>query len=244
MSTTIRTMIQRLDVSLAGAQSEDQRAELLGHARKRLQKLEWQRQRLGEAYRTIDGLRERGLEVEDVSPPANSLINALLDERQRANTSMLAAGEGDEPSVLAMLETHAEQAIGGARLAWARFRGRHPVPDVDDDLLSVTEGPHGPLRQRLKSAESELEELRTVALPTPQQLERWVELSRSVSEIASTVAEEADSVSVVQFLKAAQTPAGAPLEMVYDPEVQTYLRDKNRMRQYRVRPFGRSPTER
>lgn len=234
-TATLRTRIRALDEQLSGAQEQDRQSEIVGHLRKRLGQLRGALERATHAYAVIDLIEAEDVEVDEPDIPG-LLSDALSDAKGAADGDPLAAGKGSSPALTMLLSSHADLVVNGARLAAARWRGKHAPPEVDEDLLLATEGRDGPLRAQCVGATEEIAMLRNVKLPTRDHLQRWTAAVGTLREIQQVVAEAAPSPPVVAFLKAVQEPPGASLELLLEDEVVEYLRDQARLDRYRVIP--------
>lgn len=236
-TTTIRTQLQSLRTALTGAQEDDLTAQRLGHARTRCERLEKAVIDLNRAYGTLDALQKHEIEVEHPAPKP-ILANALGAAVQEARQDPLAAGAGDEPSVIPLLRSHAQDVASAAKDALPTFRGRNSAPFIDEDMLVGIEGRGGPLRARVDGATARLTALRGVELPSATELQEWLEHVREIREVHNHVADAAPSAAVGDFLRAVQTAAGATLHQLLDDEVLEYLRSRDLLSKYRVKPWG------
>ena len=230
---TLRTRTEELARILEGHQADEEEALAIG-------RLAGFARSLDSDVTRLSGYVDAGAELQRhntvaVAPGqlaafAESIEFALAE----AEVDGLAAGRGNEPGVVQLAADVRQETASSVRRAWKDLKQRHRPPDVDEELLGLAAQEDSTLTRRYESAQTRLYVLREKEWPAEGDVSSWLETVDECRAIADEVASRAPSQEVVDFLREAGSPAGAPLERLTSSEVKAWLDEGDRSQRYRV----------
>lgn len=231
--TTIRSRMQELQRLLEGHQQSEAENLAIGRAAKATERLEAQLEAVQKL--SVSAVELRNHEMSLQRPSSLDLVHEALEHaQQEAREDGLAAGRGDEPVVVRLTGQLAEELKEQVIPAWTRFKQHRPPPVIDEQLrdLAVEDDPD--LAQRYELRLTSLVTLSHKVAPAAGDVDRWSSLVQELREISAQVAATAPSEEVRQFVAAAGSDAGAPVELLEEDSVLRWLDEQGRRERYRV----------
>lgn len=234
MTTTLRARIDELRRLLEGHQEQEQEEVKLGRLNKRAMELETEADELIASLENARDLRTQGVDVR-VEAPSPGLMNSLSATRHTTSESPLGLGGDERPIFLTAVTDYREKVRDQVDRAWGTHKQRHPAPSIDDELFKLASETDHEIHARYEHLKAELLYLDHKARPGPGDVTKRKQAIDGLDEIAKVVAEQAPTQSVVDFVRAAGSPEGAPLSALNDPDVRTWVAHGDRAARFRIR---------
>ena len=236
--TTLRARIGELDRHLRGHREDEAEQLAVGKTQRVARAASGHAARSARLTPSVAELRRAGIEVE--TPSALDLITDAIEEaREQSRADGLAAGRGDEPSVVRLAKAVADETAAAVKPAWQRLKAHERPPKIDEELLSIAAADEPAIEQRYELTKTALLPLLEKQEPGEGDVQRWRELVAELRTVEGQVSAAAPSEDVRTFLTEAASQHGASLDWMDSEDVRQWLSHGERRSRFRIFARGR-----
>jgi hypothetical protein len=231
--STFRARIDELARMLEGHQADEEEALAAGRLRTFASALDGHVQKLSVL---VEAAEESSRTGSGVPSPQRSddLLRALEVAEQDAQEDVLSIGRGEQPEVVGVAAEVVQELTSHINTAWVQLREEDPPPVIDPELLDLATLEDPELGQRHAKADARIYLLREKPRPGPGDIDAWSQAVADLREVELSVAAQAPSESVIEFLRDAASDSGASLAAFDRPGVREWVNQEDRAERYRV----------
>ncbi len=236
--TTLRARLGDLDRHLQGHQEDEAEQLAVGRVRRFAQQVTSHAARSARLTPSVAELRRAGIEVE--TPSALDLMTGAIEQaREQSRADGLAAGRGDEPSVVRLAKAVADETAAAVKPAWQRLKAHERPPSIDEELLSIAAADEPAIEQRYEVTKMALLPLLEKPEPGEGDVQRWRERVAELRAVEGQVSAAAPSEDVRAFLTEAAGQHGASLDWMDSEDVRQWLSQGDRRSRFQIFARGR-----